>query len=203
VVRHSEDEFLGEMSQIQPFFLGQQANPPLLHREGAKEHVDCSALFVMADLVDDISVGGNIVPFDSCDPARVSAVGTISTTGTFDRGAIDDNCRCASHVGLLARGGRPAGTQAGLPHHIDEDRTLRRAACEPASDESPDCGSLPFVAHVGESSRQRFPAAHVQRNPFRSSLSDRISRSNQTEKRNEFRSTRRSYFSLEPNGETE
>jgi hypothetical protein len=60
------NKFLGEMSQIQPLYFKLQANPPLLHRQGAEEHVDCFALFVIADFVDDISIGGNVVPFDSC-----------------------------------------------------------------------------------------------------------------------------------------
>ena len=59
------DEFFGEMTQVQPFFLGDQTYPPLLHRQGAEQDFDGPAIFVAADIIDYVSIGGNGVAFDA------------------------------------------------------------------------------------------------------------------------------------------
>ncbi len=58
------DKFLRVITQIQPLLLQHQANPPLLHCQGAKKHVDRLAFFIFADLINDHSVGYNLVSLD-------------------------------------------------------------------------------------------------------------------------------------------
>ena len=61
---HSEfDKLLRVMGQIQFLLFGDQADAPLLHRQGAKKDFDRRSIFVVSNFVNNHGVGGDSPSF--------------------------------------------------------------------------------------------------------------------------------------------
>jgi hypothetical protein len=56
------DKSLGVMRQIEPFFVRNRTNTPVLHGEGAKEDLNGVPVFVFTDAVDHHGQGRDLMP---------------------------------------------------------------------------------------------------------------------------------------------